>query len=331
MTDTHTSIDSEDGRYRAVVETTVPGSPEQVWEMIATGPGVEAWFVPAEVDPGVGGRLVTHHGSFGESVVEITAWEPPRRLEYEEPDWSGDGAPVPPRNTEILLEAASGDTCVVRLSSGFLTGGDKWHDDIDGTFEGWVGALRNLRLYLTHFAGLAVTTLWVQNDVAKDLDLDDAGLAALRAGQVGDHVSTAAPAPALTGEIVARDGETITLLTTSPPGIVSIAPFEHSERRTIAVQWYLYGPAGTQVRAEHEPAWAEWTAALSASPTEYPESMGTVSRRELAVNGYTTFDQLSGVSAKELLKIHGVGPKAIRILREELATRELTFAGETLP
>jgi hypothetical protein len=32
------------------------------------------------------------------------------------------------------------------------------------------------------------------------------------------------------------------------------------------------------------------------------------------------------VSAKELLKIHGVGPKAVRILGEELATRALNFA-----
>lgn len=76
---------------------------------------------------------------------------------------------------------------------------------------------------------------------------------------------------------------------------------------------------------------AEVTVGSMETQTQYPESMGTVSRRELAANGYTTFDQLTGVSAKELLKIHGVGPKAIRILREELATRKLTFAGETLP
>jgi len=32
------------------------------------------------------------------------------------------------------------------------------------------------------------------------------------------------------------------------------------------------------------------------------------------------------VTAAELLAIHGVGPKAIRILEEELAARELAFA-----
>jgi predicted flap endonuclease-1-like 5' DNA nuclease len=53
--------------------------------------------------------------------------------------------------------------------------------------------------------------------------------------------------------------------------------------------------------------------------------MGKVSRRELASHGYTRFDQLTTVTAKELSKIHGVGPKAIRILEEELAKRGLGF------
>ncbi|MBC2638332.1 MULTISPECIES: hypothetical protein [unclassified Rhodococcus (in: high G+C Gram-positive bacteria)] len=60
--------------------------------------------------------------------------------------------------------------------------------------------------------------------------------------------------------------------------------------------------------------------------TEFPASMGKVSRRELAAHGYTRFHQLTTVTARELLKIHGVGPKAIRILGEELAERGLGFA-----
>ncbi|WP_086829226.1 helix-hairpin-helix domain-containing protein [Allokutzneria sp. NRRL B-24872] len=60
--------------------------------------------------------------------------------------------------------------------------------------------------------------------------------------------------------------------------------------------------------------------------TEFPRTIGKVAARELAANGYTTFDQLTRVSAKELLRIHGVGPKAIRILGEELAARGQSFA-----
>ncbi|MDQ3790035.1 MAG: hypothetical protein M3422_22680 [Actinomycetota bacterium] len=60
--------------------------------------------------------------------------------------------------------------------------------------------------------------------------------------------------------------------------------------------------------------------------TEFPQRMGKVAPRSLAAHGYTRYEQLTTVTAKELLKIHGVGPKAIRILEEELAARGLSFA-----
>jgi len=60
-------------------------------------------------------------------------------------------------------------------------------------------------------------------------------------------------------------------------------------------------------------------------PTEFPVRLGKVARRELAVHGYTRFDQLPAVTAADLLQIHGVGPKAIRILDEEMAARGLAF------
>lgn len=50
--------------------------------------------------------------------------------------------------------------------------------------------------------------------------------------------------------------------------------------------------------------------------------------RALHGAGITRLEQLANVSAAELLKLHGVGPKAIRILREALRERGLTFAGE---
>jgi hypothetical protein len=62
-------------------------------------------------------------------------------------------------------------------------------------------------------------------------------------------------------------------------------------------------------------------------PTEYPQRLGRTARRELALHGYTRYDQLTGVTPAQLLAIHGVGPKAVRILGEELAARGLAFAG----
>ena len=34
------------GRRSVQVEVEVPGTPEEVWQAIATGPGISSWFVP---------------------------------------------------------------------------------------------------------------------------------------------------------------------------------------------------------------------------------------------------------------------------------------------
>jgi hypothetical protein len=59
-----------------------------------------------------------------------------------------------------------------------------------------------------------------------------------------------------------------------------------------------------------------------------PTTMGTVAPRSLAHAGYTDLRQFSAVTSGELLAIHGVGPKAIRILREALAAEGLSFRDE---
>jgi predicted flap endonuclease-1-like 5' DNA nuclease len=60
--------------------------------------------------------------------------------------------------------------------------------------------------------------------------------------------------------------------------------------------------------------------------SELTPRLGKVARRELARHGITRYDQLGTRSRAELLGIHGVGPKAIRILEEELAARGQSFA-----
>lgn len=65
--------------------------------------------------------------------------------------------------------------------------------------------------------------------------------------------------------------------------------------------------------------------------TEFPASMGKVAPRELANAGYTKLKQLTKVTEAELLKIHGVGPKAIRILREELKEKGMSFGTANKP
>ena len=73
------------GRRSIQVEIEVPGTPEEVWQAIATGPGISAWFVPAEFEE-KGGKPVAVKLNFGpgmESRSVVTAWDPPRMFARE--------------------------------------------------------------------------------------------------------------------------------------------------------------------------------------------------------------------------------------------------------
>jgi hypothetical protein len=48
-------------------------------------------------------------------------------------------------------------------------------------------------------------------------------------------------------------------------------------------------------------------------------------RRALLGAGYTRLEQLTEVSESEVIRLHGMGPKAMRVLRDALQERGLTF------
>ena len=56
--------------------------------------------------------------------------------------------------------------------------------------------------------------------------------------------------------------------------------------------------------------------------------IGSPAQRALLAHGYTRLDQLTGVSEAEIADWHGVGPKALSLLRAALAARGLAFATE---
>jgi predicted flap endonuclease-1-like 5' DNA nuclease len=62
--------------------------------------------------------------------------------------------------------------------------------------------------------------------------------------------------------------------------------------------------------------------------TEFKDlkGIGQPARNALAVAGYCHLEDLVGVTEAELRKLHGVGPKALRVLKEELAVRRLGLA-----
>lgn len=49
-------------------------------------------------------------------------------------------------------------------------------------------------------------------------------------------------------------------------------------------------------------------------------------RRALRNAGYERLEQLTGVAVRDLASLHGIGPKAIRILGEQLAEHGRAFA-----
>jgi hypothetical protein len=59
--------------------------------------------------------------------------------------------------------------------------------------------------------------------------------------------------------------------------------------------------------------------------TDLPD-VGGPAHRALTAAGYTSLQQLTDVSEKELGRLHGVGPKAVRLLRAALEAEGLTFA-----
>jgi uncharacterized protein YndB with AHSA1/START domain len=131
----------------------VPGSPEQVWEAIASGPGITSWFVPHTVEGRAGGQVTMDFGpGYGVATAEVAVWEPPHRLVLR-----SEGEQ--PLAYEWLVEARSGGTCVVRLvNSGFGTG-DDWDAQYDGMDTGWRLFLENLRLHQERFPGQAARSV----------------------------------------------------------------------------------------------------------------------------------------------------------------------------
>jgi hypothetical protein len=68
------------------------------------------------------------------------------------------------------------------------------------------------------------------------------------------------------------------------------------------------------------------TAHPGPSESDLPTTIGKPAYRALIAAGYTRLDHLTNVSEAELLKLHGVGSKALGLLRHLLAAKGQSFA-----
>lgn len=64
---------------------------------------------------------------------------------------------------------------------------------------------------------------------------------------------------------------------------------------------------------------------MSHSKSDFPK-IGKPALRALNYAGYSRLEQLTQVSEQELLSLHGMGPKAMRLLGEALAEKGWSFA-----
>ena len=257
-------IKEDSGRRSVQLEFEVPGTPEQVWHAIATGPGISSWFVPTEVEERNGGAITFHLGPGMDSSGSVTAWEPPSRFAYEERDWGPD---APPLATELLVEARSGGTCVVRLVHSLFANGDAWDDQLESMESGWPSFFNVLRLVLTHFQGQPCSSLRVMGTGPEPESKaweELTGALGLAGAQEGERRSTSATgAPPLGGVIERRgDGkhfhELLLRLDEPTPGIALAGAYTWGGKVHVAISFYLFGDRAAVVAARDEPLWQAW-------------------------------------------------------------------------
>jgi len=125
----------------------VPATPEQVWDAIATGPGISSWFVGRTEVEGTSVRT-----SFGDGWIPagtVTAADAPHRFAYRS-DTDQDGRFVA---YEYLIEGRAGAATVLHaVTSGFLPG-DDWADEYEAMRYGTGLFFHTLTDYLRWFPG----------------------------------------------------------------------------------------------------------------------------------------------------------------------------------
>lgn len=250
------------GRRYVQAQVEVPGSPEEVWEAIATGTGISCWFVPSEVEGRVGGKTTSHFGPGMDSVANITEWEPPRRFVAESRDDIGPDGPTVA--TEWIVEARAGGTCAVRVVHRWFTDKDDWDEQFEGHSYGWLAFFRILNGYLTHFRGQPGASFQLMGVAPEPTDEAWAALTGplgLAGAKVGQRVSTpssnGAPPLAGTVEWVGQPEwpELLVRLDAPAPGLAHLFPLPMGGQVYLTIRFYLYGDGALAAVERAEAAW----------------------------------------------------------------------------
>lgn len=260
-----------EGRRFVQVETVVPGTPEQVWQAIASGPGVSAWFVPTTMEGKAGGSMSCDFGGGMVSTAKITEWQPLVRFRAEADGWMPG---MPPVATEWSVQALDGGVCKVRVVHSMFASTDDWDGQLEGTESGWPAYFRVLRRYLEHFAGQASAQV-VLNAMSSEpvTEVWKRLAAAFATGEprAGERFSLkVAPGHTLTGVVETLDphgdGRSVFAHLESPrAGTLFLGAFACGGAMA-SLQAYVYGKDAARVADELRAPLTGWLGALFPAP-----------------------------------------------------------------
>jgi uncharacterized protein YndB with AHSA1/START domain len=261
------------GRRSVQVEVEVPGTPEEVWQAIATGPGISSWFVPAEFEmrDGKPVKVKLDFGPGMESSSTVTAWDPPRRWAAESPGWQP-GSPI--IADEWSVEARAGGVCVVRIVHSLFASTDEWDNQIEGTESGWPAFFRILRIYLTHFRGQRSAIMqWIAPAAGTEPEAWETLKAALglKGASAGQRCTAPAGVPALSGvvEHISNSPSSALLRIDKPgPGTAAIGAVNFGGAIMVTLNFYLYGDQAVATAARETPLWQAWIDKHYPTPSE---------------------------------------------------------------
>jgi uncharacterized protein YndB with AHSA1/START domain len=262
------------GRRSVQVEVEVPGTPEEVWQAIATGPGISSWFVPAELEERDGKPVAMklHFGPGMEACSALTAWDPPRMFTAQGEGWGGS----PPIATEWSVEARVGGVCIVRIVHSLFASTDEWDNQLEGTKGAFSGFLRTLQLYLKHFRGQRSANMQLVAPAAgTEAEAWETLTAAVgvKGVSVGQRFTAAGGVPALSGvtEYVTQSPFDALLRIEKPgPGIAALGAytFPGGDQSMVVIGFYLYGDQAAETVARETPLWQAWLQERFPMPTE---------------------------------------------------------------
>jgi uncharacterized protein YndB with AHSA1/START domain len=249
------------GRRSIQVEVEVPGTPEEVWQAMATGPGISSWFVPTRMEERQGGEIVSNFGPGMDCPATITAWEAPRRFVAE----STMGPPGSPTvATEWIVEARAGGKCLVRVVHSLFASTDDWDNQLDGLEKGWPPIFRILRRYLETFKGMSCSAMQLisfsSDSETKSWEKLGGELGLLKVAE-GQTWSAPDGLPRMTGVSLGQGMTSSTVLLrldTPAPGTAYIGVFPCGGMVQVYLAIYLYGTDAKAAVDRDEPIWQTW-------------------------------------------------------------------------